>query len=277
VVNYHYYDDYRLFGTIVNRAIASEVKNVEKYEYKIRSEEITKLINEERYAEAVKIADTIDWRRVKSSTMLLKISALYRVNKRNEDGRDILLLAYDRYPTNRSVVYSLCELSIELDDVLAAIKYYKQFAKIAPDDSGVYTLRYRILEAQEASLEERIAILEDLKIKDYQEEWVYELAYLYHRVGLATKCVEICDELILWIGDGPYVMKAMELKQLHLPLTPEQQAKYNFMLGNAQGNYSAAGYDDQDQGYYDENGNFVSTSGGDGNEGYASDYNYDEG
>jgi hypothetical protein len=256
------------FELIVNEAITSEVKNVDKYEYKVRSEEISKLINEEKYAEAVKIADTIDWRRVKSSTMLLKISALYRVNRRNEDSRDILLLAYDRYPTNRSVVYSLCELSIELDDVVAAIEFYKQFVKIAPDDSGVYTLRYRILEAQEASLEERIAILEELKAKDYQEEWVYELAYLYHRIGLGTKCAEICDELILWIGDGPYVVKAMELKALHVPLTEEQQAKYNFMVQNAKGNYSAAGYGQEDeQGYYDEEGNYIG-------EGY--DANYDE-
>ncbi len=224
---------------------------MDKYEYKVRSEEISNLIEKEQYAEAVNIADTIDWRRVKSSTMLLKIAALYRVNKRNEDSREILLLAYDRYPTNRSVVYSLCELSIELDDVVAAIEYYKQFVRLAPKDSGVFTLRYRILEAQEASLEERIEILEELKIKDYQEEWVYELAYLYHRVGLATKCVETCDELILFIGDGPYVMKAMELKALHVPLTELQQEKYNHMLGNANGNYSADDYADGE--YSEEN------------------------
>lgn len=136
---------------------------MDKYEYKVRSEEISNLIDKEKYAEAVKIADTIDWRRVKSAGMLLKIAALYRINRRNEDSRDLLMLAYERYPTNRSVVYSLCELSIELDDVVAAIEYYKQFAKLAPKDNGVYTLRYRILEAQEASLEERIEILEELK------------------------------------------------------------------------------------------------------------------
>jgi hypothetical protein len=250
------------------------VKNVDKYEYKVRSEEISKLIDEEKYAEAAKIADTIDWKRVKSSTMLLKISALYGVNKRNEDSRDILLLAYDRYPTNRSVVYSLCDVSIELDDIVSALEYLKQFAKIAPDDSGVYILHYRILETQDANLDERIELLEALKAKDYQVEWVYELAYLYHRAGYITKCVETCDELILWIGDGPYVMKAMELKALHVPLSEKQQAKYNFMLSNAQSNYSASGYyqdDDQgnyedEAGYYDENGNYVND-----------DYNYDNG
>lgn len=216
---------------------------MDKYEYKVRSEEISKLIDKEKYADAVKIADTIDWRRVKSAAMLLKIAALYRISRRNEDSREMLMLAYERYPTNRSVVYSLCELSIELDDVVAAIEYYKRFAKLAPKDNGVYTLRYRILEAQEASLEERIEILEELKKKDYQEEWAYELAYLYHRVGLSTKCVEECDDIILWFGDGPYVMKAMELKAKHVPLTPMQQQNYEIMLGNAGRNYSNGNYD----------------------------------
>ena len=216
---------------------------MDKYEYKVRSEEISKLIDKEKYAEAVKIADTIDWRRVKSVTMLLRIAALYRVSRRNDDSREMLLLAYDRYPTNRSVVHSLCELSIEMEDVVSAVEYYKQFVKLAPKDSGVYTLRYRILEAQEVSLEERIEVLEELKKKDYQEEWAYELAYLYHRIGLATKCVEECDDIILWFGDGPYVMKAMELKAMHVPLTDIQQKNYDIMLGNAAENYSSENYD----------------------------------
>lgn len=218
---------------------------MDKYEYKVRSEEISHLIDKGKYIDAVGIADTIDWRRVKSVTMLLKIAALYRVNRRNEDSKEILLLAYEHYPTNRSVVYSLCELSIESDDVVAAIEYYKQFVKLAPKDSGVYTLRYRILEAQEASLEERIEILEELKRRDYQEEWGYELAYLYHRVGLATKCVEECDDIILWFGEGAYVMKAMELKALHAPLTEVQQAKYESMLGHAEDDYSEEGYPEE--------------------------------
>ena len=176
---------------------------MDKYEYKLRSDEIVKLIEEEKYVEAANIADMIDWRRVKSITMLLKVSALYRVNRRNEDSKAVLQIAYERYPANRAVLYSLCEVSVELDDVVAAIEYYKEFVKLAPRDNGVFTLRYRILEAQEASLEERIELLEELKKRDYQEEWAYELAYLYHRVGLATKCVEECDDLILWFGDGP--------------------------------------------------------------------------
>lgn len=234
----------------------SGVKNLDKYEYKVRSEEIVNLIEKEQYAEAVKIADTIDWRRVKSAQMLLRIAALYSISRRNEDSREMLLLAYERYPTNRSVVHSLCEVSIELDDVVAAIEYYKQFVKLAPKDNGVFTLRYRILEAQEASLEERIEILEELKKRDYQEEWAYELAYLYHRVGLSTKCVEECDDIILWFGDGPYVMKAMELKMLHVPLTDVQQAKYDAMLNHVGEDYSVDTYgqDGYSEEFYGEAG-----------------------
>ncbi len=238
---------------------------MDKYEYKVRSEEIVKLIDKEKYAEAANVADTVDWRRVKSISMLLKIAALYSVNRRNEDSRAILLLAYDKYPTNRSVVYSLCEISIELQDVVAAIEYYKQYAKIAPKDIGVIILHYRILEAQGASLEERIALLEELKKKDYQEEWALELADLYHRIGYATKCVEECDDIILWFGDGPNVMKAMELKQKHVPLTEVQQAKYENMLNNAQNNYSEQTYGETGDGTqetypdngYAENGDYA--------------------
>ena len=244
---------------------------MDKYEYKLRSDEIVKLIEEEKYAEAVSIADTIDWRRVKSITMLLKVAALYRVNRRNEDSKAVLQLAYDRYPTNRSVVYSLCEVSIELDDVVAAIEYYKEFVKLAPRDNGVFTLRYRILEAQEASLEERIELLEELKKRDYQEEWAYELAYLYHRVGLATKCVEECDDLILWFGDGPYVMKAMELKMLHAPLTPIQQKKYDMAQAQqSEGSYTEDNY--AEEGEYPQD-NYAAEDGyGDGN--YAEEGEY---
>ena len=209
---------------------------MDKYEYKVCADEIVKLLGEERYIEAAEIADTIDWRKVKSVSMLLRVAALYRVNRRNEDGRDILLLAYERYPSNRSVLYSLCEVSIELDDVVAAIEYCKEFAKYAQGDNSLFILRYKILEAQEASLEERIHVLEEYKKRDYQEEWAYELAYLYHRVGLGTKCVEECDDLILWFGDGAYVRKAMELKMLHAPLTNVQQIKYDY------GQYGAESY-----------------------------------
>lgn len=200
---------------------------MDKYEYKIRSDEIRELIAQGEYAEAAQIADTIDWRRVKSVMMLCTISDLYKINRRYEDSRDMLLLAYDRHPGGRTIVYSLCELAIKMGDVVQAVEYYKEFVQVAPKDSGRYILQYRLYEAQDVSLEERIAVLEELKKRDYREKWAYELAYLYHRIGLATRCVEECDELILWFGDGKYVVKAMELKMLHQPLTPQQQEKYD--------------------------------------------------
>ena len=200
---------------------------MDKYEYRVRAEEINALIEKKEYAQAVKIADTIDWRRVKSVTMLCKVSELYKMNRRYEDSKEILLLAYDRQPGSRKIVYSLCELCIKLEELVLAIEYYKEFVQIAPRDTGRFILQYRLYEAQDVSLEERIAVLEEYKKRDYREKWAYELAYLYHRIGLATRCVEECDELILWFGEGKYVIKAMELKMLHVPLTPTQQEKYD--------------------------------------------------
>lgn len=200
---------------------------MDKYEYRIRAEEINALIDKKKFAEAVKIADTIDWRRVKSVMMLCKISELYKVNRRYEDSKEILLLAYDRNPGSRKIVYSLCELAIKLEETVQAVEYYKEFVQIAPRDTGKFILQYRLYEAQDVSLEERIAVLEEYKKRDYREKWAYELAYLYHRIGLATRCVEECDELILWFGEGKYVIKAMELKMLHCPLTASQQEKYD--------------------------------------------------
>ncbi len=200
---------------------------MDKNEYKIKADEIKVLIAQGEYQQAAEIADSIDWRRVKSVMMLCTISDLYKINRRYEDSRDILLLAYDRHPGGRTIVYSLCELSIKLEEYVIAIEYYKEFVQIAPKDTGRYILQYKLYQAQDVSLEERIAVLEELKAKDYREKWAYELAYLYHRVGLATKCIEECDELILWFGEGKYVVKAMELKMLHQPLSSEQQGRYD--------------------------------------------------
>lgn len=200
---------------------------MDKYEYKVRADEIKELISRGEYVQAAEIADTIDWRRVKSIMMLCTISDLYKINRRYEDARDMLLLAYERRPGGRTICYSLCELSIKMEEFVEAVEYYKEFVQVAPKDSGRYILQYKLYEAQDVSLEERIAVLEELKKRDYREKWAYELAYLYHRVGLAARCVEECDELILWFGEGKYVIKAMELKMLHEPLTTEQQAKYD--------------------------------------------------
>jgi hypothetical protein len=200
---------------------------LDKYEYKVRADEIKELIAQGDYPQAAEIADTIDWRRVKSVMMLCTISDLYKINRRYEDAKNILLLAYERRPGGRTICYSLCELCIKTEEFVQAVNYYKEFVQVAPKDPGRYILQYKLYEAQDVSLEERIGVLEELKKRDYREKWAYELAYLYHRVGLATRCVEECDELILWFGEGKYVVKAMELKMLHAPLTPEQQFKYD--------------------------------------------------
>ena len=199
---------------------------MDKYEYKVRAESIRELIAQGDYTQAAEIADTIDWRRVKSVMMLCTISDLYKINRRYEDARDLLLLAYERRPGGRNICYSLCELSIKTGEFVQAMEYYKEFVKVAPKDPGRYILQYKLYEDQDVSLEERIEVLEELKKHDYREKWAYELAYLYHRVGLAARCVEECDEMILWFGEGEYVIKAMELKMLHQPLSAEQQEKY---------------------------------------------------
>ena len=200
---------------------------MDKYEYQIRADEIKALIAEGEFAEAVKIADTIDWRRVRSVMMLCTISDLYKINRRYQESKDILLLAYEKHPKGRSIVYSLCELSIKMEEYVQAIEYYKEFVQIAPKDTGRYILQYRIYEAQDVSLEERIEVLKEFKRHDYREKWAYELAYLYHRIGLATQCVEECDEMFIMFGEGKYIIKALELKSLHAPLNAEQQARYD--------------------------------------------------
>lgn len=200
---------------------------MDKFEYKASADEIKALIAEGEYAEAVKIADKIDWRRVRGVMMLCTISDLYKINRRYQESKDILLMAYEKHPTGRLIIYSLCELCIKMGEYDQASEYYKEFVQIAPRDTGRYVLQYRLYEALDVSIEERIAILEEFKKREPREKWVYELAYLYHRIGLTTKCVEECDEMFLWFGEGRYVIKALELKALHQPLSPEQQEKYD--------------------------------------------------
>lgn len=252
---------------------------MDKSEYKLRAEEIKDLISRGEYAQAAEIADTIDWRRVKSVMMLCTISDLYKINRRYEDARDMLLLAYERRPGGRTICYSLCELSIKMEEYVQAIEYYKEFVQVAPKDPGRYILQYKLYEAQDVSLEERIAVLEELKKRDYREKWAYELAYLYHRVGLAARCVEECDELILWFGEGKYVIKAMELKMLHQPLTPEQQEKYDHRFDAPSTQQYSQNYA-QDPGYgqnetYDPNQGYVQDGSYDPNQGYAQGGSYD--
>ena len=200
---------------------------MDKYEYQVCADQIKSLIKEHRFQEAMDIADTIDWRRVKSFSMLCTVSEIYKVTKHYSEARDILLLAYERYPDRANVVYALCELAIKLDEIPDAIDYYREYVHLKPHDTNRYVLLYKIYDAQDVPLEEKISLLEEFKRAEYTEKWAYELALLYHKDGQETKCVETCDELALWFGDGPYVRKALELKMQHSPLTKEQQQKYD--------------------------------------------------
>ena len=199
---------------------------LDKFDYKVRTDEIEELIKDKKYKEAVEIADTIDWRNVRNSMTLCSISDLYKKCGRFEDSRDILLIAYQRNPGGRMILYSLCELSIKLGDVLNAIEYFKEFTQVAPRDTGRFVLKYKLYTAQEVGLDERIGILEELQKYECKERWMYELAYLYHMQGYGDKCVEECNQIILYFGEGKYVLKALELKRLHEPLTYEQDLIY---------------------------------------------------
>jgi tetratricopeptide (TPR) repeat protein len=176
--------------------MCSEVSTLDKYEYKVRSEEIKSLVDEKNFKRAAEIADTIDWRRVKSVLMLCTISDIYKMVRRYEDSKALLLLAYEKRQNSRMIVYALTELCVKLNDVVRAWEYYKEFCQIAPDDNRKYILLYKIYVAQDVSLEEQIKVLETYKEKEYTERWAFELAYLYHRIGFSTKCVEECDEII---------------------------------------------------------------------------------
>lgn len=201
---------------------------MDKYEFKLRLSEIDKLIEKEQYADAVRIADTIDWRHVKKVSTITKIAELYKMNKRFEECKDLLEIGYDRNPYNKRVVYDLCEVYLEYGDVVNAVEYFKEFAQLAPNDIEVYFLKYRLYKIYNVGIDEKIEVLEALRSKTRIgiEEWEYELAELYHKNGMTAKCVEVCDEIILWNNNGPFVTKAMELKMLHEPLTPAQQYKY---------------------------------------------------
>ena len=200
---------------------------MDKYEYRIKAEQIRKLAEQEDYVSAMKIANTIDWNRVRSIPMLCLIGEIYEKNNMLEESRDVMLIAYDRHPYGRMIIYTLAELSIRLEDYIDAVEYYKEFVQVAPRDTGRYILQYKLYEAQEVGLKERIAVLEEFKRHEYVEKWAFELAYLYHRAGMSEQCVAECDELILWFSEGKYVEKAMELKMLYQPLTEEQQKKYD--------------------------------------------------
>lgn len=200
---------------------------MDKYEYNIKLDQIKVLLQDGKKEEAAEIADSINWNKIKNVNALVKAGEVYEKVGRYEDSRDILLNAYDRSPIGRTIIYRLAEVAIKMKDFEAAQEYYDEFVDIAPHDNQRYILKYNIKKAQDAPNEELIPILEEFKEQEYTEEWAYELAYLYHKTGLIEKCIDACDELILWFGDGLYVERALELKMLYQPLTKAQEDKYN--------------------------------------------------
>ncbi|XME01535.1 tetratricopeptide repeat protein [Lachnospiraceae bacterium C1.1] len=200
---------------------------MDRYEYKVRVAQIKSLIASKDFYEAMNIVDTIDWRRVRSASMLGMVSEIYKVNRRYDDAKGILMMMYNRNPELRTTVYALCEISIKLGEITDAVKYLKEYMRLAKGDSGVYILQYKLYRSQGVGLGECIELLKKLKAVEYDERWAYELAYLYHLDGQEKNCIDECDELIVWFGRGKYVTKAMELKMEHVSLTEDQQRKYN--------------------------------------------------
>ena len=206
---------------------------MDKYEYRVKTEQMLEYMENKDYQKAMEIADTIDWRRVKSSSMLNTVSEIYEYNGEYQKSRDILFVAFDRSPGSRKIVYRLGMLALKINDPEEASDCYEEFVKLAPRDPNQYILKYKILRAQGASLTEQIAALEEFKKAEYVEKWAYELAERYHEAGMTAECLEECDDLILWFSEGKYVYKAMELKMKYKPLTPLQQEKYDSRPGAA--------------------------------------------
>ena len=199
---------------------------MDKYEYKLKLDQMKSAFAEGNYHMAEELADSINWKRVRNANSLIKAGEVYKTAERYDDAKEMFLLAYERSPIGRTIVYRLAELAIHVGNYDEAMEYYEEFVEMAPNDSLKFVLKYKIYKAKGESLAEQIQILEDLKEQEYIEEWAYELAYLYHQAGMSEKCVEACDELILWFGDGAYVEKALELKMLYQPLTKQQEEKY---------------------------------------------------
>ena len=200
---------------------------MDKYEYRVKTEQMLEYMEKKQYKKAMEIADTIDWRRVKNASMLNSVSEIYEYNGENQKSRDVLFLAYDRAPESRKIVYRLGTLALKINDTEEATDCYEEFIKLAPKDPNQYILKYKILRARRAPIAEQIHALEEFKKAEYVEKWAYELASLYHEAGMSAECLEECDDLILWFSEGQYVYKAMELKMQYKPLTPLQQEKYN--------------------------------------------------
>lgn len=200
---------------------------MDKYEYRVKTEQMLEYMEQKAYGKAMEIADTIDWRKVKNASMLCSVSEIYEQNEKYEKSRDVLFIAYDRTPGSRKIIYRLGILALKLGEPSEAMDCYEEFVSVAPKDPNQYILRYKILKVQNAPITQQIEVLEEFKKAEYIEKWAYELAKLYDEAGMITECLEECDDLILWFSEGKYVYQAMELKMKYKPLTPLQQEKYD--------------------------------------------------
>ena len=209
----------------------TEVKILDKKEYRARLDEINNLVEKQDYREALNVVETIEWRRVRSARTLCMVSEIYEVNKRYDDSLRLLLLAYQRAPSGKLILYRLVELSVKMTDYESAVKYYNQFMKLSPNDNNRYILKYKIYKGRKNPIEDQIKILEKYKASEYTERWAYELARLYARAGMYDKCIAECDEMVLWFSDGKYVKKALELKMKHTKLTDAEKEKYKELYG----------------------------------------------
>lgn len=209
----------------------TEVKILDKKEYRARLDEINNLVEKQDYREALNVVETIEWRRVRSARTLCMVSEIYEVNKRYDDSLRLLLLAYQRAPSGKLILYRLVELSVKMTDYESAVKYYNQFMKLSPNDNNRYILKYKIYKGRKNPIEDQIKILEKYKASEYTERWAYELARLYARAGMYDKCIAECDEMVLWFSDGKYVKKALELKMKYTELTDAEKEKYKELYG----------------------------------------------
>lgn len=209
--------------------MSEEVWALDKYELRVSIDEIDRLISERRFAEAAEVADTIDWERVKGVHVLCRISDLYKINKRYKDSRDLLEIAYERNPSSRKIIYSLCELELKLNNYIHALQLYNAFINAAPRDPDRYLLQYKLYKKQDVNVYEQIAVLEEFLQRDFRERWAYELAVLYQRAGEEQRCISQCDEVVAYFGDGRFVIRALELKKSLTPLTPQQEERLEIL------------------------------------------------
>ena len=199
---------------------------LDKEEFRIKLEEINKLVQDKDYKGAMNIVDSIDWRRVKNVRTLCVVGEIYAANGRYEDSKEIFLLAYHKASIGKNILYRLIEISLRMDDINEAEEFFEEYKQVASNDSTQYILQYKIARAKNSSLNEQIRILEEYKEQEFTEKWSYELAALYYKAGEKQKCLDLCNEIILWFSEGEYVRKAMELKMQYIPLTAAQQEKY---------------------------------------------------